>query len=106
MLVPKWRDWALMQLGVSDYFLGVDLFATPWTTTAPLFISKEMDSFSYDWGQLKQSEDHLLWANPPFVLLDKVVAKLSREPCTIVLVTPHWEDRSSWHDLSQMEHKN
>ena len=64
MLVPKWREWALKKLGVDNLILGVDLFATPWTTAAPLFISKGMDAFTFDWGSLQQSESHLLWANP------------------------------------------
>jgi hypothetical protein len=55
MLIPKWRKWALEKLGVGDLILGVDLFATPWTTAAPLLITKEMDSFSFDWGALQAS---------------------------------------------------
>ena len=64
MLVPKWRSWAVQQLGVEHLTLGVDLFATPWTTAAPLFITREMDAFSFHWGSLQESDSHLLWAKP------------------------------------------
>ena len=79
MLVPEWREWALDQLGVGESVLTVDLFATPWTTAAPYFISEEMDAFSFDWGALLLSEVQMLWANPPFAILGKVIAKLEED---------------------------
>jgi hypothetical protein len=104
MLIPKWRKWALEKLGVGDLILGVDLFATPWTTAAPLFITKEMDSFGFDWGALQASSSHLLWANPPFSALERVVEKLANEPCKVALVTPNWEDRNWWKALQALPH--
>ena len=102
MLVPEWRNWAMDQLGLADLVLTVDLFATPWTTAAPFFVTKEMDAFSFDWGQLLLSEAQCLWANPPFALLSKVVAKLQEDRCRVMLVTPQREDKPWWVPLSRL----
>ena len=104
-LVPKWREWALAHLGVGHIDLGVDLFATPWSSAAPLFITKEMDAFSFSWGALQPGGSTLLWANPPFAILEKVVEKLARDPCHIAMVTPHWEDKPWWEMLLKLPHQ-
>ena len=104
MLIPRWRQWALQQLGVDQLTIGVDLFATPWTTVAPKFISKEMDSFSFHWPSLVESDNHLLWANTPFAALAKVAAKLISEPCRVALVTPQKEDQAWWKALLTLPH--
>ena len=104
MLIPKWRDWALQQLGVAELNLSVDLFATPWTTCAPLFLTQELDSFSYDWGSLQASLDDLLWANPPFAMLPRVVEKLVENPCLVVLITPRLEKKPWWEPLEALPH--
>ena len=104
MLLPKWRVWALKELGVDHLILGVDLFSTPWTSAAPKFITKEMDSFGYDWSSLIESDSHFLWANPPFALLDRVAAKASCEPIRLALVTPVWEERPWWEALKKLPH--
>lgn len=104
-LVPKWRRWALAHLGVGHLPLGVDLFATPWSSAAPLFITKEMDAFSFNWGALQPDGSTLLWANPPFANLGKVVEKLLKDPCHIVMVTPQWEDKPWWTTLLQLPHQ-
>ena len=105
MLIPKWREWALQQLGVADMTLAVDLFTAPWSTAAPFLITKEMDAFTFDWSRLQPSDKHLLWANPPFVTLPKVASKLEEEPCLLALVTPQWEDKTWWQQLLQLPHK-
>ena len=61
MLDPKWRAWGMEGLGIGEVSIVVDLFATPWTAAAPLYITKEMNSFAYDWGRLcAAQEDSLL----------------------------------------------
>ena len=94
------------QLGVGDKVTSIDLFATPWTTAAPIFITKEMDSFSYDWGALLRSEEQILWANPPFALLSRVVAKLEEDACRVVLITPEKKEQAWWQPLSEMAEKS
>ena len=105
MLIPERRRDALVELGVGHVELGVDLFATPWATAAPLFITKEMDSFSFDWGSLMSDGDTILWANPPFAALDKVAEKLTFEKCRVALVTPDWEDHDWWKVLEKLPHQ-
>ena len=105
MLIPEKRKEALNELGVGDIELGVGLFATPWATQAPLFITKEMDAFSYNWGSLSNGDDTLLWANRPFSLLEKVAEKLTFEKCHLALITPDWEDRKWWKTLSNLPHR-
>ena len=76
MLLPEWRQWCLDKLQLSDRPISVDLFASPTMASAPLFITKEMDAFQYNWAHLSSIPHTLLWANPPFHLLDKVVEKI------------------------------
>ena len=40
-----------------------------------------MNAFSYDWSKLNMGTKDVLWANPPFSMLEKVVTKLILEPC-------------------------
>jgi hypothetical protein len=46
------------------------------------------DAFSVHWGS-----EPLLWLNPPFTLLDKVVEKLMADCGTAILVMPHWQNQ-------------
>jgi hypothetical protein len=73
-LDPKWRAWALQ---VADVPVRIDLFAEPWSAAADLYITREMDAFSYDWGKLQEGSSGLLWANPPFRMLGKVAQKIA-----------------------------
>ena len=90
-LDPKWRQWALQQLGVGEVPILVDLFSEPWSAAADLFITKAMDSFSFNWGALQEGSAGLLWANPPFRMLARVADKIAQEPCWVALCTPEWE---------------
>lgn len=46
------------------------------------------DAFSMYWGS-----EPLLWLNPPFTLLDRVVQKLMADRGTAILVMPHWQNQ-------------
>jgi len=48
------------------------------------------DAFNQYWG------DQLLWINPPYGVLDKVVAKLGKDGAHAILVVPEWPHRI-WH---------
>ena len=105
MLAPEWRKWGLEQLGEADNHISVDLFASPWAAAAPIFITKELDSFSFSWASLCEGENPLLWANPPFSKLGQVAQKISAEPCRIALCTPEWTEEAWWDKLLELPHK-
>ena len=102
MLLPEWRQWSLEKLGVANRPIAVDLFASPTMTAAPQFITRDMDAFTYNWSKLNAIPHTILWANPPFHALDKVVEKIQMEPCTIALCTPNWPDRTWFPQLSNI----
>jgi hypothetical protein len=51
-----------------------------------------MDAFTFSWQKLVNKEDEFLWANPPFYMMEKVVAKIWQEPSRLVLCLPEWQD--------------
>jgi hypothetical protein len=102
MLHPKWRKWALDELGVGEDPIEVDLFASPGMTAAPLFITKDMDAFAYSWELLMSHENGLLWANPPFKILGQVVKKIGQDKCRVAICTPEWRDEEWWQELEKM----
>ena len=104
LLDPKWRFWALQQMGVESLPIMVDLFSSPWNAAAPLYITKEMDAFSFDWSKLQGGEEALLWANPPFKELPRVAEKILREPCRVAVCTPEWVDDPWWKTFQRIPH--
>ena len=74
-------------------------------TAAPYFISEEMGTFSFDWGTLLLSEVQVLWANPPFAILGKVVAKLEEDACRVVLIIPENEEKPWRQPLKKLAKK-
>ena len=52
------------------------------------------DAFTCDWGK------ELLWANPPFSLLQRVVQKIVKDAAHIVLVVPVWP-RKDWYQEAE-----
>ncbi len=59
-------------------------------------------AFTFQWSSFLSSPEHVLWANPPFLHLDKIITKLLRDPCKIVLTTPEWRDYPWWKPLDQI----
>ena len=53
-LTAEARGRALRELGLSQEEILVDLFASPQNATRPLYITKDMDSFGFDWGTSKK----------------------------------------------------
>lgn len=101
-LACEWRDWALKNLGVPSENLVVDLFARTGGSLCPLAIPKHLDAFTFEWAKLLQSPSHFLWANPPFSIMERVVAKLQVEPCRIILCSPVWPEASWWDALQAL----
>ena len=101
-LTNEMRMRALEEIGVPKSWITMDLFANGKNATEKLFVNAKMDAFTYDWSQLMEHSDEVLWANPPFSMLDKVITKIILEPCKVVLVTPEWKDSRWWKPLDQI----
>ena len=103
-LDPRWRTWALQQLGLGNLPILVDLYAEPWNATAHMFITREMNAMTFSWAKLQEGVEGLLWANPPFKMLAEVADKIAHDPCYIALCTPEWVDRDWWSVLLGIPH--
>ena len=104
-LDPQFRVWALREMGFGGVDIAIDLFAEPWSATAPLYISQKMDAFGYSWGKLTAEADGLLWANPPFRFLGRVAQKVLQEACRVALCTPEWTQEEWWGTLQGIPHQ-
>ena len=101
-LTKKMRTRSMWGLGVDPQRVLVDLFASRSNATQRLLISREMNAFSFNWGLLKEGDKDVLWANPPFSMLEKVVVKVLLDPCKIILCTPEWRDQPWWKPLERV----
>ena len=72
-LSPELRLEVLRDLGVEDADITIDLFASAHNTTKDTFIDVQQDAFTFRWDKLTEQPHHVLWANPPFSLMSKVV---------------------------------
>ena len=86
MLEKECRRQALEVLGVEA--CEVDLFSEDWNKQEELHITKKEDAWRYDWGDLSRHKP--VWANPPFSVLYRVLAKVVCEQAQMVLCTPDW----------------
>ena len=91
-LIPDKRTRAMKDLGINPEKVKVDLFASPQNAQESLYCDVKNSAWRYDWNQLCESDDELLWANPPFTKLDRVVTKAALEKAKIkmIIVTPDW----------------
>ena len=101
-LTSTMRDTVLKKLGVDKNDIQLDLFASEYNFTHPVYCTADMDAFSYSWDKLLKNDNHVIWANPPFSLLNQVVTKLIMEPCRMVLVTPEWRTETWWKPLDMI----
>ena len=92
------REEVLKNLEVFPSLIEVDLFANHKNFQHHLYCTRENSSFSYDWSSLTSSPSSLLWANPPFSQLERVLMKVAMEPQRIIMVTPDWGD-SPWRQI-------
>ena len=79
--------------------LTVDLFATRLTTQLPRFYSwrpdplaEATDAFLQDWGSIQG------YANPPWSLIGRVLAKVVEQEASVVIITPVWPSQP-WYPL-------
>ena len=89
-LIPDVRKRALQELGINAENVVVDVFASEWNSHENLFCDKKNSAWRYDWNLLRESDDQLLWANPPFSKLEKVLTKVALEKTKMIIVTPDW----------------
>ena len=88
-LVEQVKDEALKRLEIPRLRLCVDLFANHYNNQESLYATRANSAFFYNWSKL--GGEDILWANPPFSQMERVVTKLVLDPCQMVLVTPHWK---------------
>ena len=83
--------------------LYLDLFATRISRQTKRFFSwkpdpeaEAVDAFYQPWPKKGG------YANPPWVLLNRVLRKVKMERCELVLITPLWRNQSWWPELLSM----
>ena len=103
-LAPRWREWVISKFGIDPKQVKIDLFADEKNAARSTYITKEMDAFSYDWGKLA-TEEEILWANPPFTSMEKVLSKVCREPTQMLLCCPERPEAIWWGLLSPLTNK-
>ena len=64
----------------------VDAFAAEGNNQIPKFWSLTNDALGHDWGTPR-----LIWANPPFSLIPRVMQKVMRGNVRTILIAPRWE---------------
>ena len=101
-LMPHIRDQVLFALGVDPLSIQVDLFASTENAQCQLFVTKQMDAFTFSWDKLTEDGHHLLWMNPLFSCMAKIITKLILEPCRVVLVAPEWKHEPWWKPLEML----
>ena len=97
-LVEDVREEVLRKLDVDPSLIEVDLFANHKNFQHHLYCTRENSSFYYDWSSLSSTPSSLLWANPPFSQMERVLTKVALEPQRIIMVAPDWGD-SPWRQL-------
>jgi hypothetical protein len=97
-------EWTLDQTVVNQVFQVwgspmIDMFASQYNARLPLYCSRQMEIRAAMTDALAQNWRGLyLYAFPPQVLLPRVLHKIAREECTVVLIAPNWP-RQSWFPL-------
>lgn len=81
----------------------IDLFATRWNNRLPVFVSPVHDPLAWAVDAMSLSwEGMLAYAIPPFPLLLKVLLKIERENCLVILIAPLWESHPSFPNLMSL----
>ena len=71
----------------------VDAFADQGNHRFPLWWE---DAFAEKWPQ-----DQVIWANPPFSVMKKVVQKIKEDKAKVLLVCPDWRSCSWWQSVQE-----
>lgn len=97
-LTTEIRNEVLQLLEVPKMNIRVDTFANHKNAQESLYMTRENSAWRYNWSKLTRKNEEILWANPPFSQMSKVVTKLCLEPCKMVLVYPNWVDQY-WYPI-------
>ena len=94
-------EWMLHPSVVQSIFMTlerphIDLFASALNNQLPVYCARGQDpkawasdAFSISW------ENMLGYASPPISLLPRVITKIAREQCRVILIAPFWP-RQPW----------
>ena len=84
--------------------LEVDLFAMGDNTQLPVYVSLKADPGAWfvDAFSRPLPPRRRLYANPPFILIPKLLSKVRREKAELVLVAPVWPSQPWWPVLTGM----
>ena len=96
-LDPEIRISVLSEFGLDRSKISIDLFASVADAHEQFFCTEQNSAWQYDWSKFC-SNGEILWANPPFEDMSKVLTKICLEPCRIVLVVPQWKNLY-WSEL-------
>ena len=98
-------EWALPrrvfnQISRTFKPLNRDLFASPLNNQLPNFISwkiphSQMNAFHYRWFPGD-------YAFPPFTLVNRVLNKVRRDKCSLILIAPDWPTQCWYPQLQEM----
>ena len=90
----------LVQEVIDKFGVGtptIDTFASDMNTRFPRKWTKTIDAFAQDW-----SKERLLWINPPFNKIDRVIKKIKEEKAKAIMIVPRWEHQKWWSDLQDI----
>ena len=84
--------------------LDLDLFASGSNNQTPLYVSLKADPQAWfvDAFSRPIPPNLRIFANPPFILIPRLLAKLQREKAQLVLVCPVWRSQPWWPILIGM----
>jgi hypothetical protein len=99
-LHPRWFQEAWQRWGPFE----IDLFATAQNTQLPRFFAPFPQPGAEAVDALKQSWSRpgILWANPPWALISRVLAKVQRENAQLAMVAPIWWSAPWFHRLLEL----
>ena len=75
----------------------VDAFASNLNHRFPRFWTKEDNAFEKDWGK-----EGLLWINPPFEVMEQVVAKIKDDGARAIIIAPNWPHLRWFKELQKL----
>ena len=77
-------EWFKTIVDFSDLEPVVDAFASKGNQRLPQYWTKKDDAFQQDWSS------GILWMNPPFTQMDRVVQKILQDEAQGILIIPCW----------------
>jgi hypothetical protein len=101
-------EWSLSRQVFHELYLRrgfptIDLFASQKNHQLPVYCSLGRDIAALAWDALSIPWNNMAaYAFPPISLIHKVLQKISREDCVVLLVAPMWPRQFWFHDLTRL----